>query len=79
MPAETRELLRAQGLPAIDAIAAETASGVRLRWEHLPVAWDGLLRAAAAGDPVLLHNAQLHGLQRIAGACRAAAGRGGGL
>jgi hypothetical protein len=79
MPAETRALLRTQGLNAIDAFAAEAGDWVRLRWDHLPAAWAPLLQAAAAGDAAALHQAQLHGLQRIAGACRAASGRAAGL
>jgi hypothetical protein len=79
MPAETRALLRAQGLPAIDAFSSQACGWVQLRWAQLPVAWHALLQAAHSGDALALHHAQLHGLQRIAGACRAASGRGGGV
>ncbi len=79
IPAETRALLRAQGLPAIDAFSAQACSWVQLRWAQLPAAWHALLQAARSGDAPALHQAQLHGLQRIAGACRAASGRSGGV
>lgn len=79
MPAETRVLLRAQGLPAIDVFSAQACGWVQLRWAQLPAAWQPLLQAARSGDAAALHQAQLHGLQRIAGACRAASGRSGGV
>ncbi|MFO1426624.1 MAG: hypothetical protein U1F11_06545 [Steroidobacteraceae bacterium] len=71
MPAETAALLRTQGLHVVDALGAQAGDWVRLRWEQRLDAWAALLQAARSGDEAALRVAQLHGLQRIAGACRA--------
>lgn len=63
--------LQTLSLSEVDLLGDRAAPWMRLRWDDDPVFWAAWLAAAAANDPAALWQAQLRGLQRIAGTCRA--------
>lgn len=64
--------LRAHGLQHVDALAEGAARWVQLRWADEPEVWRTRLAAARRNDPEALWGSTLSGMQRVAGACRAA-------
>jgi len=75
MSAATAERIAARGLNELEAVAESSPSWIVPRWEQQPNVWRQLIAAACQDNPVQLREAQLRGLQLLAGA---AGGRGPG-
>jgi hypothetical protein len=65
--------LRAHGLQHVDALAEGAARWVQLRWADEPEVWRIRIDAARRNDAEALWSSTLSGMQRVAGACQAAA------
>lgn len=74
--ADTLAVFRGLSLRTIEQLARTRAGWVALRWEDRPAVWAAMLGAASRGDREALRIERLKGLQRIAGACAAAAEAG---
>ena len=64
--------LRAHGLQHVDTLAESAARWVQLRWAEEPEVWRARIAAAQRNDVEALWGSTLSGMQRVAGACRAA-------
>jgi hypothetical protein len=73
MSALSAERIAASRLADLEALAELAPGWIVPRWERQPIVWRQLIGAAYRGQPLLLRQAQLRGLQLLA---RAAATRG---